>query len=98
MHTVDNSTNNDSELIFNSIIFAHKHLNHDTYHWIWHRYLYKAEHSSGGINYIDESKEEFSGIVWAMLQTHYEFASALSVCTKDIAKESFNFIKYDTDE
>jgi len=98
MHTVDNSTGIDPELILHSIVFAHKHLNPDAHHWIWHRYLYKAEHLSGGINYIDESEEEFSGPVWAMLQTHYEFSSALSVFSKHTARESFNFIKYDTDE
>lgn len=83
------------ELIFTSVVRAHNYLNTESAHWIWHRYKYKAIHSSGGINIgLDEDEdEEFSGIVWAMLQTHYEFTAAISACSKESAKNSLATLK-----
>lgn len=98
MHTVDKKTDIMPELIFTSVVRAHNYLNTESAHWIWHRYKYKAIHSTGGINIgLDEDEdEEFSGIVWAMLQTHYEFTAAISACSKESAKKFFGYTKNDS--
>lgn len=93
MHTVDKKTDITAELIFSSIVTAHKHLNPESSHWIWHRYQYKVTHSSGGVRYGKEDGEEFSGTVWEMLHVHYEFNSAISVCSKEVALEFFGYHK-----
>lgn len=93
MHTVDMKTDISPELIFTSVVFAHINLNPDSAHWIWHRYQYKAAHSSAGIRFHQDDKEEFSGTVWEMLQTHYEFTSAISACSKESAREFFGYTK-----
>jgi len=97
MHTVDMKTDISPELIFTSVVFAHRNLNPDSAHWIWHRYQYKAVHSSGGIHFHQDD-EEFSGTVWEMLQTHYEFTSAISACSKELARKFFGYRKNDADD
>ncbi|MEQ9927016.1 hypothetical protein PJ912_14405 [Pectobacterium colocasium] len=93
MHTVDKSTDITPELIFTSVAFAHKHLNKESPHWIWHRYQYRTEHSSTGIDYESRYGEGFSSAVWEMLPTHYEFASAIFSCSKESARKYFGYIK-----
>lgn len=95
MHTVDKKTDIMPELIFTSIVFAHKHLNIGSAHWIWHRYQYRAAHASGGVNVGIEEDESFSGVVLAMLQTHYEFSAVISACSKKSVKELFDYTKND---
>jgi len=95
MHSIDKKTDIMPQLIFSSVIEAHNYLNTEAAHWIWHRYEYRAAHASGGINVGAEETEEFSGKVWAMLQTHYEFTAAIFSCSKDITKELFGYTKFD---
>ncbi|ECH0512556.1 hypothetical protein V3F66_004588 [Salmonella enterica] len=95
MHSVDNKTDIMPHLIFTSIIQAHNYLNPESAHWIWHRYKYRATHASGGVNVGIEEDEEFSGIVWSMLQTHYEFTAAISACSKESVRELFGYAKND---
>lgn len=93
MHTVDKKTDIMPDLIFTSVILAHNYLNTESAHWIWHRYEYRAAHAYGGVNVGIEEDEEFSGVVWAMLQTHYEFTAAISACSKESVKSLFNYTK-----
>lgn len=95
MHSIDKKTDIMPNLIFTSIIEAHNYLNPESAHWIWHRYKYRAAHASGGINVENEEDEEFSGIVWSMLQTHYEFTAAISACPKESVRKLFGYTKSD---
>ena len=95
MHSVDKKTDIMPHQIFTSIIVAHNYLNTESAHWIWHRYNYRATHASGGVNVGIEEDEEFSGIVWSMLQTHYEFTAAISVCSKESVRDLFGYTKND---
>ncbi|WP_109372814.1 hypothetical protein [Proteus genomosp. 6] len=97
MHSVDKTTDIMPDLIFTAIVRAHNYLNTESAHWIWHRYNYRATHASGSNIDIKED-EEFSGIVWSMLQTHYEFTSAISVCSKESVRELFGYTKNDTED
>lgn len=96
MHSVDKKTDIMPHLIFTSVIEAHNYLNTECAHWIWHRYTYRAAHDSGGINMRIEEIEQFSGIVWSMLPTHYEFATAISICSKESVRTLFGYAKNDT--
>lgn len=93
MHTVDKNTDITPEFIFTSVVTAHRYLNSESSHWIWHRYQYKVAHSSGGVVNGMEDKEEFSGTVWEMLNIHYEFTSVISVCSKQAALDFFGYHK-----
>lgn len=88
MHTVDNKSDISPELIFKSIVFAHNELNKDDSHWIFHRYNYKAIHSDGG---IDFGINATSGLIYEMLQIHYELTGAIHVCSRAVANEIFGF-------
>lgn len=90
MHTVDNKSDINPEIIFKSIVYAHNELNENDPHWILHRYKYKAKHSGDG---IEINNDEESGEVFEMLQTHYELAGAVYVCSRSSAKEIFQFDK-----
>ncbi|MDU4843633.1 MAG: hypothetical protein E6X49_21190 [Leclercia adecarboxylata] len=96
MHTVDKKTDIMPELIFTSVIRAHNYLNTGAAHWMWYRYEYRAAHSSGGVDSELEESEEFSGVVWAMLPTHYEFTVAISACSKESVSSLFGYTKNNT--
>jgi DNA-directed RNA polymerase subunit RPC12/RpoP len=92
MHTVDLSSDISPELIFKSIVYAHNELNNDEFHWIVHRYQYKADHSHGGIAF---GKNDTPGLIFEMLQVHYELTGAISMCSRELANELFDFDKED---
>lgn len=98
MHSIDKKADITPQMIFTSVIQAHKYLNPESAHWIWHRYQYKAAHDSGGVSMRVDESEEFSSAVWAMLHTHYEFTSAVTECSKDSVKELLGYIKNDGEE
>ncbi|MFI8035476.1 hypothetical protein ACH8I4_16565 [Acinetobacter sp. ABJ_C3_5] len=89
MHTVDKKSDISPELIFKSIVTAHKELNLNGLHWIQHRYRYKSAHSDGGYKLIDGEPGE----IFEMLQTHYELAGAISSCSSEMVKDCFDFDK-----
>lgn len=95
MHSVDKKTDITPHQIFTTIIQAHNYLNPEHPHWIWHRYIYRATHASGGVKLGIEESEEFSGMVWALRQTHHEFTAAISVCSKESVKTLFGYTKAD---
>lgn len=90
MHTVDNKSDISPELVFKSIIYAHKELNHSDPHWIWHRYIYKSKHSGGGLIF---GTEDTPNEIFEMLQVHYELTGAIHSSRNEVAYDLFGFDK-----
>ncbi|KYQ83490.1 hypothetical protein AWW72_14195 [Acinetobacter sp. NRRL B-65365] len=88
MHTVDKNSDISPELIFKSIVYSYNELNDNEFHWILHRYKYKAVNSHQGMNF---EKESVSGYIFEMLQVHYELTGAINVCSREVANEIFGF-------
>lgn len=88
MHTVDLSSDISPEFIFKCIVYAHNELNKNDPHWIMHRYKYKAEHSHGGIGNLHDATP---GLIFEILNVHYELTGAIYVCSRQVANEIFGF-------
>lgn len=90
MHTVDKKSDISAELIFKSIVYAHKELNRDDQHWIWHRFNYKSKHSGEGVKF---GADDVPGEIFEMLKVHYELTGAIHSCTNEVAYDLFGFDK-----
>ncbi len=89
MHTVDMKSDISAELIFKSIVFAHRHLNPSDSHWIWHRYNYKIIHSTNGIHF----KESTPSYIFEILRVHYELSAAIRNVSDIVSKDLFGYDK-----